>query len=167
MADEKDDVSVEGSAARIADRGRDQLGFGEGSTLPSLGSPDVVSELVGDFCQTVLDIRGQYSRDEIRPDQAKAEIRYLARQYGRIIMGKDRRFDALGWHSPERLGVKIKKVVPVVPGVTDPGEALFVTLAGSLVSLNVAVEGERITDENAKRELLSLMEQANDLILGR
>ncbi|EDY2030007.1 hypothetical protein GTB64_004449 [Salmonella enterica] len=166
MADEKDDVSVEGSAARAADRGRDQLGISDERSIGALDTPEAVNALVSDFLDAVLAVRKSYLTDELKGDQAKAEIRYIARKYGLVIMGKDKTFKTSPWQSPERLGKRIPKVIPPVPGVSDPGEALFVTLAGSFSALNVAVENGRISDANAKRELLELMDQVSTLILG-
>lgn len=166
MADNENDVSVEGSAARIADRGRDQMSFGEGDDRPSLGSPDVVADLVGDFCLEVIETRTKYLHDEIDPDGAKINIRLAAKKYGRIILGEDNHYLALTWHSAQRLGERIKKVIPPVKGVTHPGEQLFLTLAGSVTSISVALGEERLTDDEAKAHLLSLQEQANKLILG-
>ncbi|ENQ1546091.1 hypothetical protein ACEOHC_003903 [Salmonella enterica] len=165
MADEKDDVSVEGSAARIADRGRDQLGFSE-SSRPSLGDANVVADLVADFCAEVIEVRAKYLRDELEPDQAKLQIRRAAQEYGRIIMGENPHYEAQEWHSPRRLGVRIQKVVPPVKGIEHPGTQLFLTLAGSLSSLSVVLTEGRMSDADAKAHLVSLQKQANELILG-
>ncbi|ECN9265183.1 hypothetical protein ZL58_14200 [Salmonella enterica subsp. enterica serovar Typhimurium] len=166
MADEKDDVSVEGSAARAADRGRDQLGFGESDGKPSLGDPSVVAELVADFCEAVIGVRTRYLNDEFDGAKAKFYIRQIAFEYGRIVMGQDERFQPLAWHSPKNLGARIKKVIQPVPGIDDPGNALFFTLASSLSSLSVALGEGRMSDADAKQHLIDLQKQANDLILG-
>ncbi|EAB4417319.1 hypothetical protein D7B12_17975 [Salmonella enterica] len=165
MADEKDDVSVEGSAARIADRGRDQLGFNPGNR-PSLGDANVVADLVADFCAEVIETRAQYLRDEISPDEAKMKIRKTAFTYGQIIMGENDHYEAQNWHSPLRLGKRIQKVIPPVKGIDHPGYQLFLTLAGSLSSLSVVLTEGRMSDAEAKAHLMSLQKQANELILG-
>ncbi|EEK4465166.1 hypothetical protein GNM83_20275 [Salmonella enterica] len=166
MADKENDVSVEGSAARIADRGRDQLGFGEGDGKPSLGDPAIVADLVGEFCQAVLNVRTRYLNDEIDGVKAQFYIRQIAYDYGETIMGRDSRFQALAWHSPANLGAKIKKVIQPVKGIDDPGNALFFTLAASLSSLSVALSEGRLSDADAKQHLVDLQKQANELILG-
>ncbi|EAO0118508.1 hypothetical protein EU642_21900 [Salmonella enterica] len=167
MADEKDDVSVEGSAARIADRGRDQLGFDEGGDdRPNLGNPSDVADLVADFCLEVIQTRNQYLNDELGAEDAKDAIRVASRIYGRIIMGQDKHYRHNVWHSPDRLGARIPKVVQPIEGVTHAGELLFVTLAASLSSLSVAVEAGRITDAAARQHIIDLQRQAGDLIVG-
>ena len=165
MADEKDDVSVEGSAARIADRGRDQLGF-ETDSRPSLGAADVVADLVADFCAEIIGIRAKYLRDELASEIAKLQIRRTATEYGRIILGENPHYQAQPWHSERRLGERIKKVIPPVKGVEHPGTQLFLTLAGSLSSISVALTEGRMSDADAKGHLISLQKQANELILG-
>ncbi|ECB1886274.1 hypothetical protein EVG80_15625 [Salmonella enterica subsp. enterica serovar Mississippi] len=166
MADEND-VSVEGSAARIADRGRDQLGFDDGgSALPNLGNPDDVADLVADFCLEIIGVRNQYLHDEITAVDAKNAIRVAARVYGRIILGQDKHYAVNAWHSPARLGQRIPKVVQPVEGIDHPGELLFVTLGASISSLSVALEAGRITDAVAKQQLISLQQQAGELIVG-
>lgn len=166
MADEKDDVSVEGSAARIADRGRDQLGFETSSSRPSLGAAEVVADMVADFCAEVIEIRAKYLRDELEPEQAKLQVRRAALEYGRIIMGENPHYEAQAWHSPRMLGKRIQKVIPPVKGIDHPGTQLFLTLAGSLSSISVALTEGRMTDADAKAHLVSLQKQANELILG-
>ena len=166
MADKKD-VSVEGSAARAADRGRDQLGFGEGNdSRPSLGDPSVVADLVADFCLEVIEARTKYLHDEVTADDAKDQIRLLARLYGNIIMGDDPNYATNAWHSPERLGQRILKMIAPVKGISDPGEQLFVTLGASVTSISVALANGRLSDAEAKSHLDALQDQIADLIAG-
>lgn len=160
-----DDVSIEGSAARAADRGRDQLGFEE-DPRPFLGSLRVVQDLLATFCEEVIATRTAYLKDEITPDEAKFKVRQLAAKYGNIIMGRDDKYKADEWHSPRRLGVRIPKVIAPVKGVTDPGEQLFLTLGASLSSISVAYGENRLTDDEAQHHIMTLQSEAAGLILG-
>lgn len=164
MADEKE-VAYD-PAARAATQGTDQLGFNPSDSRPSLDAADVVSDLVADFCAEIIEIRVKYLKDELTPDQAKLQVRRAAQEYGRIVLGENPHYDKSNWHTPERLGRRIQKVIPPVKGIDHPGVQLFLTLAGSLTSLSVAVTEERISDAHAKAELLSLQKQVNELILG-
>lgn len=161
-----DPREIEGSPERAADRGRaEDLGFSMDSR-PSLGNADVVRGLVSEFAAAVVDVRKQYNQDKLSGEQAQAGVRELAREYGAIVMGRDAQYDALPWNSPERLGRRIKLVVPAVAGIDDPGELLFTTVGSSLSSLAAAHEQGRLPDADAERHTQDMLEDTANLILG-
>lgn len=167
MADhDENDVSVEGSAARAADRGRDQLGFGENDSSTSLANAEGVQEFIADFCQEIIGVRTKYLHDELTGDEAQLAVRAIALRYGKVIMGETDHYQTTSWQTPARLGERIKKVVPAVNGVTHPGLQLFVTLGASLTSLGVALGAGRISETVARNELVTLQQQAMELIMG-
>lgn len=161
-----DPREIEGSPERAADRGRaEDLGFSMDSR-PSLGNADVVRGLVSEFASQVVDVRKQYNQDKLTGEQAQARVRELAGEYGSIVMGRDAQYDVLPWNSPERLGRRIKLVVPAVDGVDDPGELLFLTVGTSLSSIAAAHEQGRLTDADGEHHTKEMLEDTANLILG-
>lgn len=161
-----DPREIEGSAERAADRGREEdLGFTV-TARPSLGDPDVVRWLAAEFAASVVGVRRRYNEDRLSGEQAQAELRDLAAEYGRVIMGFDSRYQALPWHDPRRLGRRIGLVVPAIDGVSDPGLLLFLTVGASLIEIAVAHEDGRITDDDAKAQAETMLSDTVDLILG-
>lgn len=161
-----DKKQIEGSPERAADRGRQEdLGFSL-SAKPSLGNAGVVRGLVSEFAGEVVASRRAYNEGKLDGGQAQERVRELAREYGRVVMGLDDRYEALPWNDPGRLGRRIKLVVPAVDGVDDPGEMLFVTVGTSLVSIAAAHEAGRLSDEEGEKRTKEMLEDAANLILG-
>lgn len=161
-----DKKQIEGSPERASDRGRQEdLGFSV-SAKPSLGNADVVRGIVSEFAGEVVSARKSYNQGRIDGGQAQERIRELAREYGRIIMGQDGRYDAMPWNDPGRLGRRIKLVVPAADGVDDPGELLFLTVGASLMSLAAAHEQGRVSDADGEKHTKVMLEDAANLILG-
>lgn len=161
-----DPREIEGSPERAADRGRaEDLGFSM-DPRPSLGNVDVVRGLMSEFGAAIVDVRKSYNLDKLTGEQAQQRVRELAGEYGNIIMGRDNRYFALPWNDPDRLGRRIKMVVPAVAGVADPGELLFLTIGTSLMAIAAAHEGGRLTDEDGERHTKEMLEDAANLILG-
>lgn len=160
-----DEKGIEGSAARAADRGKaEDLGFVV-SDKPSLGNPDVVRALVSEFAAAVVGVRGAWARAD-GGGSPVVQIRELAREYGRIIMGHDDRYASLPWNNPDRLGRRIRLVCPTEPDAADPGELLFVTVASSLMEIAAANEQGRLTDTDGEMHTKAMLEDAANLILG-
>lgn len=161
-----DKKQIEGSPERAADRGRQEdLGFSL-SSKPSLGNADVVRGLVSEFAGEVVSARKDYNLGKVEGGQAQERVRELAREYGRIVMGLDDRYDALPWNDPGRLGRRIKLVVPAVEGVDDPGELLFLTVGTSLTSIAAAHEQDRLSDAEGEKHTKEMLEDTANLILG-
>lgn len=161
-----DPREIEGTPERAADRGRaDDLGFSMGSK-PNLGNADVIAGLLSEFGTAAVDIRKRYNEDKIDSEQAKKGIRDLAVEYGNIIMGRDGRYESMEWNSPDRLGRRIKLVVPAIEGVEDAGELLFLTIGTSLMSIASAHEEGRLTDDAGEKHTKDMLEDTAALILG-
>src|SRR3546814_5441525 len=128
-----DKREIEGSPERAADRGRQEdLGWPEGAR-PYLGDPAVVRGLVQDFATEIIGIRADYNADKLTGEQAQERIRAAAARWGGIFMGRGGEdWSALPWNSPDRIGRRIGLAVGL-EGDADPGEALFLELARSLV----------------------------------
>lgn len=161
-----DKKQIEGSPERAADRGRQEyLGFSL-SSKPSLGNADVVRGLVSEFSGEVVAARKDYNLGKIDGGQAQERIRDLAREYGRIVMGLDDRYEPLPWNDPGRLGRRIKLVVPAAEGVEDPGELLFLTIGTSLMSIAAAHEQGRLSNADGEKRTKEMLEDTANLILG-
>lgn len=161
-----DKREIEGAPERAADRGREaDLGFSM-DPRPSLGNADVVRELVSKFGADVVAVRREYLEDKLTGQEAQARIRDLARDYGAIVMGRDKDYFALPWNCDTRLGRRIKLVVPAIEGVNDPGELLFLTVGTSLSSLAASHEAGRVTDDDAEHHTKEMLEDTANLILG-
>lgn len=161
-----DKREIEGTPERAADRGREEdLGFSV-DPRPSLGDAGVVRDLVSKFGADVVAVRREYLEDKLTGQEAQARVRELARDYGAIVMGRDKDYFALPWNCDTRLGRRIKMVVPAVDGVNDPGELLFLTVGTSLSSLAASHEAGRVTDEDAEHHTQTMLEDTANLILG-
>lgn len=161
-----DPREVEGSPERAADRGREEdLGIVV-TDKPSLGSASVVQGLVSEFAGAVVVVRKRYNQDKLTGEQAQADLRALAKEYGDIVMGRDDRFQALPWNDPSRLGRRIKLVTAPIDGVTDPGEQLFLTIGTSITELAVSHEEGRTSDEAAKAAMQAMLEDTAKLVQG-
>lgn len=161
-----DKREIEGTPERAADRGREEdLGFSV-DPRPSLGDAGVVRDLVSKFGADVVAVRREYLEDKLTGQEAQARVRDLARDYGAIVMGRDKDYFALPWNCDTRLGRRIKLVVPAVDGVNDPGELLFLTVGTSLSSLAASHEAGRVTDEDAEHHTQEMLDDTANLILG-
>ncbi len=161
-----DKREIEGSPERAADRGRaEDLGWPAGDR-PSLGDPDVVLQVVREFSAAVVDVRRRYNLDELTNDDALADVDRLAGQYGDVIMGRDSAYTALPWNSPDQLGAHIDKRLPEAGEDPDPGKALFLALARSLLDVVVAHEDGNLKDGEAKSHVEAGISAVADLILG-
>jgi len=161
-----DPREIEGSPERAADKGRQEdLGLEFGSK-PSLGDPSVVGSMVSLFAHEVVETRKDYNLDKLSSEQAQERVRELAREYGRIVMGRDSRYAALPWNDPARLGRRIKLVVPAESGIDDPGELLFLNVGASIMSIAAAHEREELSDAEAKSKAQEILEDVVSLILG-
>jgi hypothetical protein len=161
-----DPREVEGTPERAADRGREQdLGIVV-TDKPSLGSAPVVQGLVSEFAGAVVNVRKRYNQDKLSGEQAQAEVRALAKEYGDIVMGRDQRYQALPWNDPARLGRRIKLVTAPIDGVTDPGEQLFLTVGLSIIELATAHEDERISDESTQAQMQEMLQDTANLVQG-
>lgn len=162
---EDEDVSVEGSAARAADRGGDQLGFPADIKKPLLGSVAVMKGIIAEFGAALIDVRKKYNMDKLNANESLAAVAVLSKEYGDIIMGRDDRYIGNSFYSPENLGEQIKKVFPAVSGVDDAGELLFLTLATSLMVIAVGHEKEELNDDQAERLTKAVAQETFELLL--
>lgn len=161
-----DPREIEGSPERAADRGRaEDLGFSM-DPRPSLGDAAVVRGLVSEFAAAVVDARKQYNQDKLTGEDARARVLELAKEYGATVMGRDSRYLALPWHDPARLGGRIKRVIPAIAGIIDPGEMLFATIGASLTALAASHEAGRVSGGAAEQHAKEMLDDTANLILG-
>lgn len=162
----KNPIEIEGTPERAADRGRQEdLGFSL-SDKPSLGAPAVVEALVSRFSGEVVGIRKRYNEGRLTGEEAQDAVRDLATEYGAVVMGRDARYAALPWNSPERLGRRIRLVVPATDDVDDPGELLFLSVGLSLLELAAAHEEGRLDDAQAQQASADMLQDVVRLVLG-
>jgi len=119
-----------------------------------------------DFGAAVVDVRRRYNLDELTSDGALAAIDKLAHQYGDIVMGRDKAYDALPWNSPEHLGARIHARLPEAGEDPDPGKALFLALARSLLDVAMAHEDGKLKDGEAQGHVEAAISSVADLVLG-
>lgn len=162
---EDEDVSVEGSAARAADRGGDQLGFPADIKKPLLGSVAVMKGIIAEFGAALIDIRKKYNMDKLNANESIAAAAALSKEYGGIIMGRDDRYTPSDFYSPENLGRIITKRIAAIEGVDDAGELMFLTFATSLMVIATKHESESITDDQAELLVKSVSQEMFELIL--
>ena len=162
-----DKREIEGSPERAADRGRaEDLGLPSGDR-PYLGDPEVVLGLVRHFGTSVVDVRKRYNLDTLTADGAMKAVDDLTGEYGRIFMGRDPRYQALPWNSPEQLGQHIHTRLPEAGDDPDPGKAAFLALARSLLDVAVEHENGRLGDADARAHVAAAVGSIADLLLGK
>jgi hypothetical protein len=157
--------SIEGSAARAADRGRDQL-FGDALPDHALNSLTAVEAVVRSFAEKVADVRARYNADKITDAQARDEVEVLAQKYADMFMGKSSEYAALPWNTPEQLGAYLANVIE---GGTAPETAardFLLYVAAQLLQIMVEHEDAKIDDEVAQFRLGALIEDAVHAFLG-
>ena len=159
------DVSVEGSAARAADRGRDQLGLGAIGSKPLLGNSSVILGLVREFSASVFDVRKKYHSDALSAEECIKQVKALSVEYGDIIMGSDDRYQTTDFYSIKVLGSIITKRVPADDSVDDPGELFFTVLAGALLTTAVSLENNTQSESSAKKTIDTLIQESTNFIL--
>lgn len=157
--------SIEGSAARAADRGRDQL-FGDSLPDNALNSITTVEPVVRSFAAKVTDVRVRYNTDKITDAQAREEVDALAQQYADMFMGKTRDYAALPWNTTEQLGAFLANVIEGDASPMTAARDFFLYIAAQLLQIMVEHEGENIDDEVAQFRLDTLIEDAVYALLG-
>lgn len=161
-----EDVSVEGSAARAADRGADQFGDAIlGGVTPLLSNPAVMLGLVREFANSILDVRKKYHADKMTPDDSLQQVHHLAVEYGDIIMGRDKRYQSSDFYSVEKLGNLINKRVPADESVSDPGELFFLAVAGALLMCAVDLEKSLRPEQDIKNSIAAIISECTEFLL--
>lgn len=133
---------------------------------PSLGQLDVVSRLVRDFVQRVLDIRAAWHAGDERARDPIALYTEDARRMGDVFMGRDGRFDAQPWNSIRRLGITLRVLLPdETEHYGDPGTALFMWLAAQAASAGAAIESGQ-SEEEWRAKLDAVADDVTQRLLG-
>lgn len=157
--------TIEGSAARIADRGRDQL-FGDALADNALNSVTSVEAVVRSFATRVTEVRARYNADEITDVQAKAEVDALAQEYADAFMGKSKDYTPTPWNSVEQLGQYLAGVIEDGAQPETAARDFMLYIAAQLLQIMVEHEGEKIDDEVAQFRLDTLIEDSVYALLG-
>lgn len=162
----RDPRSVEGSLARVQDRGREQ-GF-ESFAVEGvhLGSPDVVDGLVRQFLGEVIAARIDVHTDKITPEACQHRIESAASKYAGIFMGKDPDYAPSSWNTPAQLGAFIAANYANAGPPDQAVNALFLRLAADTMILAQEHEEEAVDDEVAEFRTDALVEGAVNTLLG-
>lgn len=157
--------TIEGSAERIADRGRDQL-FGSALADNALNSITSVEAVVRSFATRVTQVRAEYNADKITDVQAKAQVDALAQEYADAFMGKSKDYTPTPWNSVEQLGQYLAGVIEGDSTAETAARDFMLYIAAQLLQVMVEHEEERIDDEVAQFRLDTLIEDAVYALLG-
>jgi hypothetical protein len=158
-------VSIEGSAERAADRGRDFFDPISGSK-PFLGSPDVLDALVRSFLGKLVDIRIAYNSDQIEGTEASKQIAALCESHAATVTGRNADYEAAKWNSDEQLGAFLAAMFTDV--AADRGaHTFFYKLAGDFITgVIIPAENEELTDESGSFRTDVLVEEAVAALQG-
>lgn len=133
---------------------------------PSLGVLLVVSHLVREFVKYVLDTRAAWHRGENDARDPLGRIEAEARLLGDIFLGRDDRFDAQPWNTPNRLGNVLKVMLPEeTKHYGDPGAALFMWLALQALSAAEFIE-QGGSEHQARQRLDPIVDDVTQRLLG-
>lgn len=161
-----EDVSVEGSAARAADRGADQFGDDIlGGVTPLLSNAAVMLGLVREFASSVIDVRKKYHTDELTAADSFKQVHQLAVEYSDIIMGRDKRYQSSDFYSIEQLGDLINKRVPADESVSDPGELFFLAVASALLMCAIDLEQGLRPDNEVADTIATIISECTEFLL--
>ncbi|CAG9168149.1 hypothetical protein [Cupriavidus pinatubonensis] len=133
---------------------------------PSLGQLAVVSRLVREFVQRVLETRAAWHKGE--PGAADPLAVYLedARRMGNIFLGRDARYHAQPWNSIRRLGITLRVLLPEeTEHYGDPGTALFMWLATQAATAAAAIETGQ-SEDVIRRKLDAVVDDVTQRLLG-
>jgi hypothetical protein len=156
---------IEGSAARAADRGRDQL-FEGALSDKGLNSLSAVDAVIRSFAGKVTQVRADYNADKITDAQAREEVASLAQEYADVFMGKSSDYVAQPWNTPEQLGAYL---VAVMDGKAEPETAardFLLYIAAQLLQVMVEHESGKLDDDVAQFRVDALLEDADYALLG-
>jgi hypothetical protein len=132
---------------------------------PSLGDLHTVSWLVRNFAKFCI---GKYSdfRAGKGPRDPMPEISAEAKLLGDIFQGRDDRFDAQPWNSPNRLGNVMRVLMPEETiAFGDPGTGFFMWVAAQTMSMTQSMnEGHPEADIKARMD--EMMDDVTARLLG-
>lgn len=155
---------IEGSAARIADRGRDTL-FEDNLDDNALNSLTAVDAVVRSFAEKVVGVRSRYNADKITDVQAREELNALAAEYAAIFMGQNAAYVTTAWNTPELLGEYLASVVEDSTPETSTRDFLL-WVAAQLLAVMIDHENGAADDEVVQFRVDTLVEDAVYALLG-
>jgi hypothetical protein len=133
---------------------------------PSLGVFPIVSRIVREYVKNVLEIRSAFNLGQGGADAPLVEIEAAARHWGNVFLGRDNRFDAQPWNTPNRLGMTLTMLFPEeTKHYGDPGAAAFMWLAGQTLQASQFMEGGGSEDE-ARAKLEPVVEDFEQRLIG-
>jgi hypothetical protein len=122
--------------------------------LPSLDDPAVVAALVRGFARNVLEVRAAWHAGAAGARDPLSAIEAEARLLGDIFLGRDDRYDARPWNTPNRLGMYFTVLLPVeTRHYGDPGSALFMWLAAQVAEAARALEQDPAAEAKVQARL--------------
>jgi hypothetical protein len=134
--------------------------------LPSLDDPAVVATLVRGFARNVLDVRAAWHAGAAGARDPLSVIEAEARLLGGIFLGRDDRYDARPWNTPNRLGMYLRVLLPEETNhYGDPGAALFMWLAAQVAQAALALERDPAAEAKVKRRLDRIVEDVTARLL--
>ncbi len=133
---------------------------------PSLGQLAVVSRLVREFVQRVLETRAAWHKGEPGAKDPIAVYTEDARRMGDIFLGRDEQYDAQPWNTRRRLGNVLAVLLPQeTEHYGDPGTALFMWLAAQAATAAAAIEQGQ-SEDVFRRKLDAVVDDVTQRLLG-
>ena len=136
-----------------------------------LGSPTVVTKLVGDFSQAVYEMTKARGSGAMTESEMSVELLALIQTDAEIVMGKNPDYvSIMGWNNRFALGMAIRQYLGVFWDNTkviygdDPGKVLFSFLAAHTVEQ--AVASQNGDPDIAGAKIRNIIDGVIKLLLG-
>jgi hypothetical protein len=79
---------------------------------PSLNNLSAVSQIVREYVKDVLNVRAEFNLGQGGAGLPLAKIETAASRMGKVFLGRDNRFDAQPWNTPNRIGMTLAMLFP-------------------------------------------------------
>ncbi|EGV18777.1 hypothetical protein [Thiocapsa marina] len=132
-----------------------------------LGSVVALRTLLEGYVHRVMAAYDEYLHGREGADVVLPKIEALAREYGDIIMGRNRHYRIAPWQERHRLGARLRYWYPEEIGRDDdPGEGYFRSLAAQCIAAAQEMAGGSMTDEEAGAELGEILQDNAERMVG-
>lgn len=132
-----------------------------------LGNVQALRTLLEDYAHRVMSAYDAFLQGREAGDVVLPKIEARAREYGDIIMGRNRHYRIAPWQERHRLGARLRAWHPEEIGRDDePGEGYFRWLAAQCIAASQAMATEEFTAEEAGEQLGEILQDSAERLVG-
>jgi hypothetical protein len=132
-----------------------------------LGSTPELRALLERYARSVMGFYDAFLQGQETGDVVLPKIEALAREYGDIIMGRNRHYRIAPWQERHRLGARLRAWHPEEIGRDDePGEGFFRWLASNCIAASQELAAGEMSDEEVGAMLGEILQDCADRLVG-